>query len=60
MALLTLALVLSTLAARRARRIGTSEAIVAGPGLRFAAAAAGALWVAVLVAGRWIAYTLSR
>jgi hypothetical protein len=60
MALLVLALTLSTFAARRAQRTGRSESVPAGFGLRVAAAVALGLWLAVLVAGRWIAYTLSH
>jgi len=60
MALLILAFTLSSLAARRAQRTGRSESAPAGIGLRIVAVVALGLWLGVLVAGRWIAYTLSR
>jgi hypothetical protein len=61
MALLALA---ATLTWAGARRLARAPAVRPGSppdlALRLATAAALGLWVAVLVAGRWIAYTLSR
>ena len=57
MALLLVAVTLTWACARRLRR---ESAAPRGLGLRVAAATSLGLWLAVLVAGRWIAYTLSR
>ena len=59
MALLVLAAALTWASARRAAAPAAAGA-AAGPGLRVATAAALGLWIAVLVAGRWIAYTMAR
>jgi hypothetical protein len=59
MALLLAAVALTFVNARRVRQAAAAGA-PRTPGLRLVTAAALGLWIAVLVAGRWIAYALSH
>jgi hypothetical protein len=60
MALLVMALALSWQAARRLHRVAVAGGAAQDRPLRAFAALSLAVWVGVLVAGRWIAYALSR
>lgn len=59
MALLVAAAALTWASTRRLRSAPALPGRAPGVGLRIATAAALGLWLAVLVAGRWIAYTLA-
>ncbi len=60
MGLLVFAVALSSAYGRRLRQTAAVPGASAGVGVRVAAVASLACWLAVLVAGRWIAYTLSH
>jgi hypothetical protein len=60
MALLLGAATLTWASARSLRRAPAGAGAPRSLGLRVAAAVSLGLWLAVLIAGRWIAYTLSR